>query len=240
MTFDGLTLTTILIAISAMAFGCAFQAALGLGFALLAAPVLALLDPAFVPGPMLLAGTALAALTAYGERDAIYRRMLATCLIGLAVGTLVGAVVLQAVQGMDLQRVFGVMILLAVGVSLMGKTVAAKGRSLLIAAGISGVMGIMAGLHGPVISLAFQNAEPRVARAMLGAYFTAAYLSAVAALALVGSFGAPEVGRTLVLLPGVAVGLALAPVTRRYINRDRLRIAILTIAAVSGLILVVK
>lgn len=240
MTFDGLTLTTILIAISAMAFGCAFQAALGLGFALLAAPVLALLDPAFVPGPMLLAGVALAALTAYGERDAIDRRMLMTCLIGLAVGTVVGAGALQAVQGMDLQRIFGIMILLAVGVSLMGKTVAAKGRSLLIAAGISGVMGIMAGLHGPVISLVFQNAEPRVARAMLGAYFTVAYLSAVAALALVGSFGAPEVSRTLVLLPGVAVGLALAPLTRRYINRDRLRIAILTIAAVSGLILVVK
>ncbi len=240
MTFDGLTLTTILIAISAMAFGCAFQAALGLGFALLAAPVLALLDPAFVPGPMLLAGTVLAALTAYGERDAIDRRMLATCLIGLGVGTVVGAVILQAVQGMDLQRVFGIMILLAVGVSLMGKTVAAKGRSLLIAAGISGVMGIMAGLHGPVISLAFQNAEPRVARAMLGAYFTVAYLSAVAALALVGAFGAPEASRTLVLLPGVAVGLALAPITRRYINRDRLRIAILAIAAVSGLILIVK
>ena len=166
--------------------------------------------------------------------------MLATCLIGLGVGTVVGAVILQAVQGMDLQRVFGIMILLAVGVSLMGKTVAAKGRSLLIAAGISGVMGIMAGLHGPVISLAFQNAEPRVARAMLGAYFTVAYLSAVAALALVGAFGAPEASRTLVLLPGVAVGLALAPITRRYINRDRLRIAILAIAAVSGLILIVK
>ncbi|MAN81217.1 MAG: hypothetical protein CMM77_14865 [Rhodospirillaceae bacterium] len=240
MIFDGLTLTTILIAISAMAFGCAFQAALGLGFALLAAPILALLDPAFVPGPMLLAGVALAALTAYGERDAIDRSMLATCLIGLVVGTVVGAIALLAVRGLDLQRVFGVMILLAVGVSLMGKTIAAKGRSLLIAAGISGVMGIMAGLHGPVISLAFQNADPRVARAMLGAYFTVAYLSAVAALALVGSFGAPEIGRTLVLLPGVAVGLALAPITRRFINRDRLRIAILAIAAVSGLILVVK
>lgn len=240
MTFDGLTLTTVLIAISAMAFGCAFQAALGLGFALLAAPILALLDPAFVPGPMLLAGVALAALTAYGERDAIDRRMLVTCLVGLAAGTVIGAGALQAAQGMDLQRVFGVMILLAVGVSLMGKTVAAKGCSLLIAAGISGIMGIMAGLHGPVISLVFQNADPRVARAMLGAYFTVAYLSAVAALALVGSFGPPEVGRTLVLLPGVAVGLALAPLTRRYINRDRLRIAILGIAAVSGLILVVK
>jgi len=240
MTFDGLTLTAILIAISAMAFGCAFQAALGLGFALLAAPVLALLDPAFVPGPMLLAGTVLAALTAYGERDAIDRRMLMTCLIGLAAGTVVGALALQAAQGMNLQRLFGVMILLAVGVSLMGGTVAAKGRGLLAAAGISGIMGTMAGLHGPAISLAFQNAEPRVARAMLGAYFTVAYLTAVAALALVGAFGAPEMGRTLVLLPGVAIGLALAPLTRRYVNRDRLRVAILTIAAVSGLILVVK
>lgn len=240
MTFDGLTLTTILIAISAMAFGCAFQAALGLGFALLAAPVLALLDTAFVPGPMLLAGVVLAALTAYGERGAIDRRMLMTCLIGLAAGTVIGAVALQAAQGMNLQRLFGVMILLAVGVSLMGRTVAAKGRGLLAAAGISGIMGTMAGLHGPAISLAFQNAAPRVARAMLGAYFTAAYLSAVAAQVLIGAFGAPEIGRTVVLLPGVAIGLALAPVTRRYVNRDRLRIAILTIAAVSGLILVVK
>ncbi|MEQ9556703.1 MAG: sulfite exporter TauE/SafE family protein [Rhodospirillales bacterium] len=240
MTFDGLTLTTILIAISAMALGCAFQTALGLGFALLAAPVLVLLDPAFVPGPMLLAGVVLAALTAYGERDAIDHRMLSTCLIGLAAGTVIGALTLWAVAGMDLRRLFGVMILLAVGVSLMGKTVASKGRSLLAAAGISGIMGTMAGLHGPAISLAFQNAEPRVARAMLGAYFTAAYLSAVAAQVLLGAFGAPEVGRTIVLLPGVAVGLALAPVTRRYVNRDRLRIAILAIAAVSGLILVLK
>lgn len=240
MTFDGLTLTTILIAISAMAFGCAFQAALGLGFALLAAPVLALLDPAFVPGPMLLAGTVLAAMTAYGERDAIDRPLLTTCLIGLAAGTVIGAVALQAAQGMNLQRLFGVMILLAVGVSVAGGTVAVKGRSLFAAAGVSGIMGTMAGLHGPAISLAFQNAEPRVARAMLGAYFTVAYLTAVAALALVGAFGAPEVGRTIVLLPGVAVGLALAPLTRRYVNRDRLRIAILAIAAVSGLILVLK
>ena len=240
MTFDGLTLTTILVAISAMAFGCAFQAALGLGFALLAAPVLALLDPAFVPGPMLLAGTVLPALMAFGERAAIDRRMLMICLAGLLVGTVIGALALQAFQGMNLQRLFGVVILIAVGVSIAGVAVTTNLRSLLAAAGVSGVMGVMAGLHGPAISLAFQKSEPRVARAMLGAYFTAAYLSAVAAQALIGAFGAPEIGRTIVLLPGVAIGLALAPLTRRFVNRERLRIAILAIAAVSGLILVLK
>ena len=67
MTFDGLTLTTILIAISAMAFGCAFQAALGLGFALLAAPVLALMKkpPAAVAGAGLLLLGAYLALRAF-------------------------------------------------------------------------------------------------------------------------------------------------------------------------------
>ena len=45
MLFDGLTLPTILIAVGAMAVGCAFQAAVGLGFALVAAPALALAAP---------------------------------------------------------------------------------------------------------------------------------------------------------------------------------------------------
>jgi uncharacterized membrane protein YfcA len=240
MLFDGLTLPIILIAVGAMTVGCAFQAAVGLGFALVAAPVLALVDPLFVPGPLLLAGSALAAVMAHDEREAIDRPLLSVCLAGLAAGTVIGTVALQAFAGADLQRLFGIVILLAVGISLAGVSVAANLRNLLAASAVSGVMGVMAGIHGPAISLAFQNAEPKVARAMLGGYFTVAYLLAVAALFLIGAFGLPELGRTLVLLPGVAVGLAMAPVTRRYVNRDRLRVAILAIAGVSGIILVLK
>jgi uncharacterized membrane protein YfcA len=62
----------------------------------------------------------------------------------------------------------------------------------------------------------------------------------VAALALFGLFGPPQLGRTVILLPGVAIGLALAPATRRFVNRERLRIAILGIAAISGIMLLVK
>ena len=68
MLFDGLTLPTILIAAGAMTVGCAFQAAVGLGFALVAAPILALVDPQFLPGPLLLAGAALALATASAGR----------------------------------------------------------------------------------------------------------------------------------------------------------------------------
>ena len=240
MNFDGLTLATMLAAAGAMALGSAFQAALGMGVALMAAPLLALLDPAFVPGPMLLAATLLAALMAYGEREALDQRMLGISYVGLAAGTVAGAFVLQALGAAHLERVIGAVILVAVALSLFGVSVAANARGLLAAGGASGVMGVLAGLHGPAISLAFQHADPKKARAMLGAYFTVAYLSAVAALALVGSFGAPELARTVVLLPGVVIGFATAPLARRYVDRRVLRAGILGVAAVSGLILLVK
>ena len=101
MLFDGLTLPTILIAAGAMTVGCAFQAAVGLGFALVAAPILALVDPQFVPGPLLLAGAALAAIMAHNERAAIDRPLLSVCLIGLAAGTVIGTVALQAFGGTE-------------------------------------------------------------------------------------------------------------------------------------------
>jgi uncharacterized membrane protein YfcA len=101
-------------------------------------------------------------------------------------------------------------------------------------------MGAMVGIHGPPISLVFQNAEPRVARAMLGAFFSMAYLGAVAALAAFGLFGIPELVRAGILLPGVVIGLVVAPRLARHIDAKRLRFIILGIAVASGLTLVLR
>ena len=242
MTFDGLDLATASVAVAVMALGSAFQAALGIGMALFVVPILALVDPGYIPGPMLLAGTVLAAITAYRERDAIDRRGLAISLLGLAAGTITGAIALRLATGANVQRVFGALVLAAVIVSTFFSTSGLRGtmsaRSLILGGGAAGIMGTMVGIHGPPISLVFQNAEPRVARAMLGAFFTIAYLGSVGALALFGLFGEAELKRTVVLLPGVAAGLALAPLTRRFVDRDRLRLAILAVAAGSGVLLV--
>jgi uncharacterized membrane protein YfcA len=110
----------------------------------------------------------------------------------------------------------------------------------LFAGGAAGMMGAMVGIHGPPISLVFQNTEPRVARAMLGAFFSIAYLGAVAALAGFGLFGIPHLVRAGILLPGVAIGLVVAPLLAGHIDRKRLRIIILGIAAISGLTLLLR
>jgi uncharacterized membrane protein YfcA len=230
----------IAIAVAIMAIGSALQASVGIGLALLVVPVLALVDQSFIPGPMLLAGVVLALLTAYRERAAIDVPALRHSLIGLAIGTIVGALALWFAFGLNLDNTFGGLVLLAVLISVSGYKFNATSRSLMLAGGAAGVMGAMVGIHGPPISLVFQNTEPRVARAMLGAFFSVAYLGAVAALAGFGLFGIPQLVRAAILLPGVAIGLVVAPYLAGHIDGKRLRFIILGIAAASGLTLLVR
>jgi uncharacterized protein len=230
----------IAIAVAIMAIGSALQASVGIGLALFVVPVLALVDQSFIPGPMLLAGVVLALLTAYRERTAIDAPALRRSLVGLAIGTVIGALALRFASGLNLDKTFGGLVLLAVLISVSGYKLDATPRSLVVAGGAAGVMGAMVGIHGPPISLVFQNAEPRVARAMLGAFFSIAYLGAVAALAGFGLFGIPQLVRAAMLLPGVAIGLVVAPYLADHIDGKRLRLIILAIAAASGLTLLVR
>jgi uncharacterized membrane protein YfcA len=231
---------TIAFAIATMAIGSAIQASVGIGLALFVVPLLALVDQSFIPGPMLLAGVLLALMTAYRERAAIDVPALGSSLAGLAIGTVAGAFALRFASGPHLGKTFGALVLLAVLLSVAGCRFTATRRSLMIAGGAAGVMGAMAGIHGPPISLVFQNAEPRVARGMLSAFFSMAYLAAVAALAAFGLFGMPQLVRAGILVPGVVIGLVIAPHIAQHIDGPRLRLIILGIAATSALVLLVR
>jgi uncharacterized protein len=228
------------VAIAVMAIGSALQASVGIGLALFVVPILALIDRSFIPGPMLLAGVVLALLTAYRERTAIERPALLSALKGLAVGTVIGALALRFASGAHLDKMFGGLVLLAVLISVSGYKFGMTPRSLMLAGGASGIMGAAVGIHGPPISLVFQNTEPRVARAMLGAFFSVAYLGAVVTLAAVGVFGVAQLVRAALLLPGVAIGLALAPLLAPFIDAKRLRIAILAVAVLSAIALLMR
>jgi uncharacterized membrane protein YfcA len=223
-----------------MAVGSAFQAAVGLGLALLVVPFLALIDTGFIPGPMLFAGIALTAATAYRDQAQIDRATLGSSLVGLLIGTCVGAVALKLVARAYLPQLFGALILLAVLVSLASPRFAATKRALLAGATVSGIMGTMVGVHGPAIALVLQNKEPAQFRATLGAFFAVGYIMAVASLAAVGLFGRHELVLGLVLLPGVGLGYLAAPAISKFIDNRVLRIAILVISSVSAVALLLR
>jgi uncharacterized protein len=228
------------LAIATMAIGSGIQASVGIGLALFVVPLLALIDHSFIPGPMLLAGVTLAVMTANRDRAAIDVAALRSALLGLCGGTIVGVWALGFVSGSDLNKTVGALVLLAVLLSIAGCKFTANSRSLMVAGAAAGVMGAMVGIHGPPISLVFQHAEPRTARAMLAAFFAVAYLGAVAALAAFGLFGLDQLVRAGILLPGVAIGLCAAPHIARHIDTVRLRRIILGIAAISGVALLAR
>src|SRR5271156_3242276 len=93
----GLPVATLVLATLVMAVGAALQAAVGLGLALFVVPLLALIDVRLIPGPMLLASVTLAVMMAHRERSAIDRQELTLSLIGLCIGTAVGACCLSLV-----------------------------------------------------------------------------------------------------------------------------------------------
>lgn len=220
-----------------VAAASALQASTGMGMALFAAPLLALIDPVLVPGPTLCAVMVLSAIVAWRERLVLNYQMLAPAFLGLFVGTAIGIAVLALLVGWHLARIFAVLILGAVLLSIFAKPVRAGRLALLLGGAASGILGTIAGVHGPPIALVLQHEPPERLRAMLCAFFTVGCAIPISGLASIGVFGVSEMGLSLRLLPGVAVGLLFTPIIAGRIDRRRARIAVLTISALSALAL---
>ena len=132
--------------------------------------------------------------TQWRDRAEIDRDPLGLSLIGLTIGTGVGAIALKFVDPAYFPKLFGVVILLAVLVSAAAPRLVATPRALLAGSTVSGIMGTMAGVHGPAIALVLQNKGPAQGRASLGAFFTVGYIMAVVWLAVLGLFGGADQG----------------------------------------------
>lgn len=228
--------TAILIATA----GSLVQASVGFGFALVTVPLLTLLNPVFAPGPTLLANLLLAILMSIRERTAIEQGQLSVAAVGLVAGTIIGALALSLIPRDHLGGLFGFIILAAVGLSLVGHHVAIIPRNLLLVGVSSGIMGTMAGIHGPPIALLYQRAPGRTVRATLALFFAFAYTISICALFITHLFGMRELLLCAILAPGVIIGYFLSWKIQDRFDGHYLWRAILIVAGLSGLALVGK
>jgi hypothetical protein len=113
----------------------------------------------------------------------------------------------------------------------------ATGPSLLLGGVASGILGTMFGVHGPPIAIVLQHEPPERLRATLCAFFAVGCGISLVMLGVIGSFGFSGMELGLLLLPGVAIGFACGPFLGRMLNRQRARIAVLTISTLSALAL---
>ena len=173
--------------------------------------MLALVDEELVPGAVLLLGLAVAAVDRLerARRPRLARHQWA--LVGRVFGTLAGAYAVTRLDHDAMAIVLGVLVLLAVAISLSGWHVRPTTSTLVGAGMVSGVMGTLTSVGGPPMALVYQREQAAKLRSTLAGFFLFGASLALVALAVSGELGGRQVVDGLVLLPGLLVGLAAQP-----------------------------
>jgi uncharacterized membrane protein YfcA len=228
-------------ALAALIFaaGAAVQGAVGFGANLVAAPLLVLISPAFVPGPVIVASGVLNVLLSWRSGPGAVDPTVNVAIAGQVVGAVVAGAVLAMLPADALSVLFALLVLLAVAVSLRRRRLSPT-RSHLAGAGLaSGFMGTISGIGGPPIALAYLGLEGPALRATLARYFLVGNLVAIPTLIVVGSLGWEDAPECLVLVPGAVGGFLASGWLARHADRGTIRPIVLglsTAAAVAVLI----
>lgn len=225
----------LVLAACAVTAGALVQGSVGFGFALVAAPLLALINPALVPGSAVVASAGLGLMSWYRTRGGPTDWLgIGWAGLGVVPGTLAAGAMLAAMSGDQVAVAVGAMILLAVLVSLTGLDFRRTPSAMLAAGMVSGFMGTAAAVGGPPVALAYQRESGPVIRSTLCRFFLLASVPAIAVLVPAGRLGWDELAAGLALLPGVVIGFLLSRRLHRFLDRGWARPAVLTVAAVSA------
>lgn len=232
-------MTVVVLACVVVAMSSAVHGAVGFGMNLLAVPVLAVLDPTFVPGPAIAAGLVLSVLIAARERTPM-DRALGWAVLGLLPGTALALAVLGAVPADALTAPIGVLVLVAVVLSATRWTLAPTGPALAAAGVASGFLATAGAIGGPPLALVYaRTAGPRL-RSNLSVFFVVTAVVSLVALLVSGHFAADELQASALLVPAVLVGFLASGPLRPLIDRGRARPAVLALSGLAGLVAVVE
>lgn len=234
------TAVEIALALAVAAVGATLQGTVGFGLGLVAAPLLALIRPAYIPGPLLVCGLVLSLLLWRRERHATDLRGLGWALTGRLPGVILGAWAVAAVGTRVLGLGLGGLVLVGVAMSAAGPRFERTPATLVGAGLVSGFMGTATSIGGPPMALIYQHAAGEQIRSTLAVYFTVGVSLSLAALWWVGRFGAVEARLALTLVPGVLLGYALSRHGVRWLQQGFVRPAVLGTSALAAAALILR
>lgn len=222
------------------AFAAFVQATFGFGFAIVAVPILALIDPSWAPVPQLYASVVLCVMVFVREREHADWRAVRWTSIGRIPGSAAGALLLLvAVQSM-LDLIVGGLVLVAVLIVGFGRPIRRSPVSEFIAGAASSAGAVVAAIGGPPIALLYKDEKGAVARASLALIALVGNIMAIGIRFLVEPFDSAPLLLGLLAIPSVALGVFLSRFAHAAVEGVWLRRVILFLCAVSGLSLLLR
>ncbi|AXC50692.1 sulfite exporter TauE/SafE family protein [Paracoccus suum] len=232
LTFVGLSL--------AVCFSAFVQGSVGIGFALIMAPILAFVAPSLLPITLLMLMIPLNLLVVYRERKAVDWRGARWVMVGRFFGTFLGIWVLAALSLRQLELAVGLFTVLAAVIALMAPPFNPTRAAGLGAGLFTGVTETATGIAGPPLALLYQHASGPVLRATVALCFLAGEVISLVILAASGAVHAGQITAAACLVPATLAGTVLSRLSHARINGPALRVAVLIFSIASGVILMLK
>jgi uncharacterized membrane protein YfcA len=229
------TFALIAVVVAAAAF---VQAAIGVGFALIVAPVLALIAPELLPGGLLLLMLPLNAFVGWRERTALDWFGAGWITAGRALGTFPGLWILIAVSSSTLNLLVGAATLLAAVASLFAPAFNPNHGAFLAAGAVTGITETATGIGGPPLALVYQHHAAASLRANIAVCFLVGELFSLVLLAAAGKLTLWQVEAAALLFPGLALAGLCSQTVYSRVDQKLLRVFVLGFAIVSGLVLI--
>lgn len=223
-----------LLAALLMFIGSFVQSSIGFGLAIVAAPLLFMISPSYVPAPICLVALFISVLNAFKHRDSVEIGGLKIALFGRIPGSFVGAALLVLVSHQLLSLWLGLLVLMAVFLSLLPFRLEPTPMRMGIAGFFSGLFGTSSGIGGPPMALLLQHQGANQLRGNLSAFFVISSFISLLIQIPVGFFTLHHLWITIPLLPASWFGYRLALLTTKSISKEKIRIGALCLCALSG------
>jgi uncharacterized protein len=229
---------TLLIAGLVLAVGGVIQGVVGFGIALVGVPVVALIQPELVPGPMLMVASVHTVLSVIREHEHVDWRGVGWAMLGRVPGTVIGVIVIDSLPQRDFFLVVGLAVLAFTVLSMIAWRPRPTPGALTTAGLFSGAFGTAMSVGGPPVALLYQHETgPRV-RSTLSAFFMLGTVLSAGSLAATGHLGTHELLLAALLAPFLVLGFVLSGPVRKIVEGGRIRYALLAFAAISAMALI--
>jgi len=234
MSLIDLSIVELAMAFAVVFFGAFAQGVVGFGLALLIGPLLSMISPVFLPGPVVLLVSVITASMAWNGRKAVNVDGVKRSIGGYLLGTLVAAAIISSLPQRETAFLLGGLILCAVGISVAGIHLPATRKVLFSAGIVGGFMGTISGVGLPPLALALQSEPGPRLRGTLACVGFISILMAIVALVGVNKIGLRELTISLCLAPAVLLGFAASVKAAPRFDASYTRPAVFLLSALSA------
>lgn len=221
--------------------GSTMQSSVGMGQGLVSAPLLRLLEPDLLPGPIVLAGFLTGTVLAIRNSKVADAREVTPAILGRFAGAGVAIALLAALSERGLTIMIGVIVLVLVAARVCGLKIPRKPVTLAGTGFVSGISGTIAALGGAPMGLLYeQHARARDFRGPMGVFQMVGGAASVALLTIAGQMDGRAWALGLALLPPLMLGWLLARWVTPIVDRGLLGPLVLIVSGASATVLILS